>query len=64
MTPIKLATQGTAAMPETYFVTAASRRKACASEFGCPTVESALRTADAMLGSTAEPVWIVDRGAI
>jgi hypothetical protein len=48
-------------MPEAYFLTAATRRKGSASEFGCPTVESALRTADAILGNRAESVWIVDR---
>ena len=48
-------------MPETYFLTAAKTRNASASGFGCPTVASALRTADAILGNRAEPVWIVDR---
>ena len=32
-----------------------------ASEFGYPTVESTLRTADAILGKGADSVWIVDR---
>jgi hypothetical protein len=48
-------------MPETYFLTSAMRRKASASEFDYPTVESALRTADAILEDRAESVWIVDR---
>ena len=48
-------------MPETDFLTSATRRKGSASEFGCPTVESALRTADVILEDRAESVWIVDR---
>ena len=49
------------AKPETYFLTSATRRRATGSEFGYPTIEAALRTADAILGNRAEPVWIVDR---
>ena len=50
-----------AAKPETNFLTSASGQRASASEFSYPTVESALRTADAILGTRAESVWIVDR---
>jgi hypothetical protein len=46
---------------ETYSLTSATRQRATGSEFGYPTVESALRTADAILGNRAESVWIVDR---
>ena len=49
------------AKPETYFLTSATRRKGSGSEFAYPTVESALRTADAILGNRAESIWIVDR---
>ena len=50
-----------AAKPETNFLTSASGQRASASEFSYPTVESALRTAHAILGNRAESVWIVDR---
>ena len=46
---------------ETDFLTTATGRRAARSDFNCPTVESALRTADAILGNTAESIWIVDR---
>ena len=49
------------ANPETDFLTSATRRKGSGSAFAYPTVESALRTADAILGNRAESVWIVDR---
>ena len=49
------------AKPGVYFVTSATRRNASGSAFAYPTVESTLRTADAILGSRAESVWIVDR---
>jgi hypothetical protein len=61
MTPIKRATRGAAAKPETCFLTSAAGQRASASGFAYPTVESALRTADAILGNRAESVWIVDR---
>ena len=48
------------ATPETNFPSSATRRKGCASEFAYPTVEAALRTADAILGNRAKSVWIVD----
>ena len=50
-----------AAKPEINFLTSATGQRASASEFAYPTVESALRTADAILGDRAESVWIVDR---
>ena len=50
-----------AAKPETYFVTSATRRNACGSEFGYPTVEAALRAADLISGKNAELIWIEDR---
>jgi len=49
--PAKLAT----------FLTSATRPSASVSGFAYPTVESALRTADAILGNRAEAAWIVDR---
>jgi len=52
------------ANPETDFLTSATRRKGSGSAFAYPTVESALRTADAVLGSGLESVWIVDREGI
>jgi len=51
-----------AAKPETYFLTSATRRNACGSEFGYPTVEAALRAADAILAKDGELIWIEDRG--
>jgi hypothetical protein len=50
-----------AAKPETYFLTSETRRNACGSEFGYPTVEAALRAVDAVLGKSAELIWIEDR---
>jgi len=44
------------ANPETDFLTSATRRKGSRSAFAYPTVESALRTADAVLGSGLESV--------
>jgi hypothetical protein len=50
------------AKSETNILTsAAAKRTASGSDFGYPTVESALRAADAILGDSAETVWIVDR---
>ena len=50
-----------AARPETCFVTSATRRNACGSELGYPTVEAALRAAEVILGKNAELIWIEDR---
>ena len=50
-----------AAKPETYFLTSATRQRASGSEFGYPTVEAALRAADAILAKDAESIWIEDR---
>jgi len=50
-----------AANPDTYFLTSATRRTASGSEFGYPTVEAALRAADAILAKDAELIWIEDR---
>jgi hypothetical protein len=49
------------AKPETYFLTSATRRTASGNEFGYPTVEAALRAADAILKKDAELIWIEDR---
>jgi hypothetical protein len=49
------------AKPETYFLTSATRQRATGSEFGYPTVEAALRAADAILKKDAELIWIEDR---
>ena len=49
------------AKPETYFLTSATRRTTSGSEFGYPTVEAALRAADAILAKDAELIWIEDR---
>ena len=59
--PIKLETPGMAVVPEMDFLTSATRWEGSASEFACPIGESALHTADAILGNRAESVWIVDR---
>ena len=48
------------AKPETYFLTSATKQGATGSEFGYPTVEAALRAADAMK-KDAELIWIEDR---
>jgi hypothetical protein len=50
-----------AAKPETYFLTSATRRNACGSAFGYPTVEAALCAADAILAKDGELIWIEDR---
>jgi hypothetical protein len=50
-----------AAKPESYFLTSATRRTAVGSAFGYPTVEAALRAADAILAKDAELIWIEDR---
>ena len=50
-----------AVVPEMDFLTSATRWEGSASEFACPIGESALHTADAILGNRAESVWIVDR---
>ena len=49
------------AKPETYFLASPTRRNACGSEFGYPTVEAALRAADVILGKNAESIWIENR---
>ena len=48
-------------MTQPYFLTCATKLQSSASEFGYPTVESALLTADAVLGKRLDPVWIVDK---
>jgi hypothetical protein len=49
------------AKPETYFLTSATKRNACGSEFGYPTVEAALRAAGVIAEKNAELIWIEDR---
>jgi hypothetical protein len=49
------------AKPETYFLTSATKRNVCGSEFGYPTVEAALGAAVVILGKNAELVWIENR---
>jgi hypothetical protein len=61
MTPISMEKRGMSAKPETHYPTSATRDWSTGGDFGCLTVESALRAADAVLGNRAESVWIVDR---
>jgi len=49
------------AKPETYFLTSETKRNACGSEFGYPTVEAAIRAVDVLLAKTADLIWIEDR---
>ena len=46
-------------MTQPYFLTCATKLESSAIEFGYPTVESALLTADAVLGKRLDSVWIV-----
>jgi hypothetical protein len=50
-----------AAKPETYFLASETRRNACGSAFGYPTVEAAIRAVDVILAKNAELIWIEDR---
>jgi hypothetical protein len=50
-----------AAKPETYFLTTATRRNACGSAFGYPTVEAAIHAVDVISAKSAELIWIEDR---